>query len=182
MATYYDKCQCGNKKAVLNATCRSCYIKTMKSLKRTKEPTYSSATTRICKACFCSFRSSVRGKYCNRCHNWGNKHGFGIVMLKHNFEVCDDQERKQKIFDALTAEETSNPVATAIANRNEVEIKELREAMTEIIRSDPFSSGVDKDGYPVFKTQKCGWRCKKCGRPQKKRCCRLCEMKIRGSI
>lgn len=183
MAGNYDRCQCGKKKATLNSTCRSCYIDTMRAMKKRQrqEKTYTS-TLSICKGCFGEFKSSAKLRHCNKCNNWGNKNGFGPKLLKHNLEVCQDPERKQKILAALILEQEKHPVATEISNKIEAEVARLRQGMTEIVRTDPFSSGADDDGYPVFKTQKCGWRCPQCRQPQKKRSCRLCEMKIRGSI
>jgi len=183
MATYYDKCQCGNKKAVLNATCRSCYIRTIKSIKSTRpKKETDDRQTRTCKGCYQDFKTRVRAKYCGRCNNWGNKNGRGALLLKHNLEVCDDPDRKAKILEALAVEQSNNPAAVAVASDIERQIAELREGMVAIVRSDPFPSGADADGYPLYKKQNYGWRCPKCRQPQKKRCCRLCEMKIRGSI
>lgn len=182
MATYYNTCECGARKAVLNGTCRACYIKSMKTKNGKQSEDLSPSTVRTCQACFGPFKSSSKARYCTKCNNWGKKYGYATALLKHNLEICDDPDRKQKIVSAIEEHLSRNPSAAQIANEIEIKVANLRKSMKEIVYSEPFARKHDKDGFPIYKKQSCGWRCPSCGRAQTKRACRLCEMKIRGQI
>jgi hypothetical protein len=77
-------------------------MKSMKTTRPKKEA--DNRQTRTCKGCYEDFKTRVRAKYCGKCNNWGNKNGRGALLLKHNLEKCEDQDRKDKILQALAVE------------------------------------------------------------------------------
>ena len=181
VGTSYDICECGKRKSKGNAKCKSCHVAYMRSLKREKIVKHAT-TVRVCHGCFCEYNSSRKDRLCTSCFNWGRKFGYGLPLLRHHLEKCDDPARREKILASIIAEQTANPLVSAVLDRQEAQIAKLRAEMTEILRTNPFSSGADRDGFPIYKKTKVGYRCQQCRQAQKKRSCRLCEMKIRGQL
>lgn len=135
--------------------------------------------TRTCGICQSEFHVKRQQVNCNPCRRRLEENPWVIEAFQWAIGLCDDQERRAKIDQALTAHRAKFSTEASRVQRIDNAIMANDLAMIPIMRNARPPYPVDADGYPIVKRERVGWRCSWCRTANKNQTCLECNRKIR---
>lgn len=138
--------------------------------------------TRTCKICQSEFSVKNQQVNCYTCKRRLEHVTCVIAAFQWAYDRCDDEERRVKIDQALTAHRQKFSVESARVQRIDNAIRANDLAMIPIMRNARPPYPVDSDGYAIVKREQVGWRCTWCRASNKNQTCLECNRKIRGWV